>query len=908
MTLSASISVELFDVARLPAEGDNVAVAVRRIDTGTGIRFGDDGVRRVAHTILLGHRLAARAIARGEELLSWGLPFGRALRAIQPGEYVVNALTLASLAQRHLPGVKLPSEPNFEEAQLDFAFDPAQLSEATQVARATTTRTFRGYRRPGNRGVGTRNTIVVLGTSSRTGALARNLAARLQDLAAQTAGLDGIAAVAHTEGGGPDEPNNRTEVLRALAGYCVHPNVGAIVALDHGDEPVTNAVLESFLRENGYAIDDVPHVFLSAGRDPAAALRQGEQHIRAWLPHVAHLERSDAPLSELKIAVQCGGSDAFSGISANPLAGQVAREIIRHGGGVNQAETDELIGAESYFLRLVRDEDVARRFLHAVNRFKGRLAWHGVTAEGNPSGGNRLRGLYNIILKSLGAAVKKAPDVRLDWVIDYGEPIPGPGFTFMDSPGNDLESIGGQVASGCNLIFFTTGNGSITNFPFVPTIKFTSTTTRHKLLENEMDVNAGAYLDGTSMHELTAACFDLTIEVANGRQTKGERAGHSQVSIWRNWNQTRPDSWQEIAGRAPPSGMPLAVHRPEAPPVFEPVMLWPTPEGSFACDRVGLIMPASLCATQIARLAAERLNATDLPGRLGLSRFVALVHSEGCGFSSDRMYRQLGRTYVGYAAHPCAALTLFLEHGCEKVPNDVIRQHLVQAGLSPARYGWASVQLDGGIEKVLARIEAWFEEKSKDALPPRETIAGASALALGLLTTAPANQATAATLSNVIQGLIAAGATVFLSARDPLLTNSHFCAAVMAHDRPEPTLEWGQLPAAPGLHVVATESSHWSENLAGLGACGAQMFLGVSEGTVRSGHPMLPMVQVVAAENGTAPAPGTFDAILTGDVPEDVERLKALLVATASRTHKTAGRGFGYEDFQITRGLLGVST
>src|SRR6185437_13192487 len=182
----------------------------------------------------------------------------------------------------------------------------------------------------------------------------------------------------------------------------------------------------------------------------------------------------------------------------------------------------------------------ARAFLGAIDRFKTYLSWHGVSAESNPSGGNKFRGLYNIALKSVGAVHKKDPRTRLDTIIEYAEPlrdIPEPGFVFMNGPGNDLEGIAGQVAAGCNLIIFVTGNGSVTNFPFVPTLKITTTTRRHELLIHEMDINAGRYLDGEPMEILAAESFALTLATASGRKTKGEHAGHSQVSLWRNWAQ-----------------------------------------------------------------------------------------------------------------------------------------------------------------------------------------------------------------------------------------------------------------------------------------------------------------------------------------------------------------------------------
>jgi altronate dehydratase len=196
-------------------------------------------------------------------------------------------------------------------------------------------------------------------------------------------------------------------------------------------------------------------------------------------------------------------------------------EVIRQGGAANLCETDELIGAESYIVSRSKDLATARALLATIAAFNERLSWHGLTAEANPSAGNKFRGLYNIVLKSLGAAHKKDPRTRIEEVIGYGEPIRVPGFHFMDSPGNDLEGIAGQVASGCNLFLFVTGNGSITNFPFVPTLKITTTTTRHTLLEREMDLNAGRYLDGEAMDDLAAAGFDLVLATASGQRSKG---------------------------------------------------------------------------------------------------------------------------------------------------------------------------------------------------------------------------------------------------------------------------------------------------------------------------------------------------------------------------------------------------
>ena len=167
--------------------------------------------------------------------------------------------------------------------------------------------------------------------------------------------------------------------------------------------------------------------------------------------------------------------------------------------------------------------------------------------------------LRNINLKSIGAAMKRNPEVRVDDILDYGEQMPGPGFFFMDSPGNDLESIAGQVAAGSNIIFFVTGNGSITNFPFVPTIKIVTTTDRYNLLKKDMDVNAGAYQDGESMEKLGASMLNLTVEIASGTPSIGEEAGHSQVSIWRNWQQNDASNTDKILNAPKPDGQPISV-------------------------------------------------------------------------------------------------------------------------------------------------------------------------------------------------------------------------------------------------------------------------------------------------------------------------------------------------------------
>src|SRR5262245_10066735 len=592
-------SFDLDDIGRIPSPGDNLAIAIRRLEKGTPVT-SSGAAFELSHTVLEGHRFAVQPIASGAPLLSWGLPFGLAIRDIEPGAYACNASILATLRDRSID-FELPAKANFEDHIEPYRLDESLFRPGIQVPLHGVPRTFMGYRRSGGRGLGTRNCIVLLGTTSRTASYVKQLEGRLKGLAASLPNIDGIVAIAHTEGGGSERPNNLDLLLRTLAGYIVNPNVAALLAVDYGTEPLTNAILQQYMHEQRYPLDSLLHRFLTLRGGFQANLEQGEGIVRSWLEPVSQIRRTEVPASELKIGLQCGGSDAFYGLSDKPLLSYVAKQIVQQGGIANLAETDELIGAESYVLKNVKNLETARRFLETIERFKERTRWHGTSAEGNPSGGNKFRGLYNIVLKSIGAANKLHPDVRLDYVIEYGERMLQPGFCFMDSPGNDLESVAGQIGAGANMIFFTTGNGSITNFPYVPTIKIMNTTRRYELLSREMDVNAGAYLDGTPMEALTKSMFELTLEIASGNRSKGELAGHAQTSIWRNWRQTDATQVETLINTPLPPGRSISIRANGVNAVhFEALRS----QGRTATDQVALILPTSLCAGQIARMSA----------------------------------------------------------------------------------------------------------------------------------------------------------------------------------------------------------------------------------------------------------------------------------------------------------------
>ncbi len=883
---------------------DNVAMATRRLEAGTRVSYRGSEFE-ISHTVLEGHRFAVEPVAEGEDLLSWDLRFGRAMRDIAPGDYACNEKILKALAERHVD-FKLPPEPNFSDAELEpYVLDEEGFRPGEQVPLRDEPRTFMGYRRGPERGVGTRNYVVLMGLTSRLTGFVRALELEMNGVADAYENVDGIVCVAHTEGGEERAPNNLNLLLRTLSGFMVNPNVGAVLVLDHGgEEAVTNRMLRAYIEEHDYPVDDVPHEFMSLEGSFRRDLERAKAFVRGWLEEVDALRRTEVPASELRIGLQCGGSDAFSGVSANPLVAWVSREVVRNGGSANLAETDELIGAEHYVLGNVRNLETARRFLSTVERFKERVSWHGHTAEDNPSGGNNFRGLYNISIKSIGAAMKKHPDVRIDRVIDYAERMDEGGFYFMDSPGNDLESVAGQVASGANMIFFTTGNGSITNFPFVPTIKFVTTTGRYELLSKDMDVNAGAYLDGAPMDDLGRETFERTLGAASGERTVGERAGHAQVSIWRDWKQTSNENLERIENNPEPDGEPLPVKSgvPNVEFSFEAIKSG----RGLVVDQVGLVMPTSLCSGQISRRIANRLNEKDAT-QDRVTRFVALPHTEGCGVSAGSAETIYSRTVLGHLASPSVRFGLLLEHGCEKTHNDYFRNRLQEAAVDPSRFGWASVQLDGGIDSVIAKVESWFAETLQDAEALEYEQAGPGALRLGLYAAGYVSDEAALSLAEITLTVVNSGGTVVAPERAAVLSSPAYLEAALGEHPVENTLAYGQAATKPGLHVMEAPTDHWVETATGLGATGVEVMLAHVAGHPLQAHRMIPLLQASSDPETLEKHAEDLDVLLEGDASRWTARSLETVAAVASREYTPKLFEAGNTDFQFTRGLLGVS-
>lgn len=899
------MTYNLKSIARLTSPEDNVAIATQKLEAGKQIQHNGSSFN-LSHAILEGHRFAIKDIATGTPLLSWGLPFGYASCSIVPGNYVCNQKMIDSLSIRNLD-FELPRTPNFTDSMQPYRLDETQFRAGKQVERYADQRNFFGFRREGNRGIGTRNYIVVMGTTARTSSFARSLAERCASRTQYLSNVDGIVPVTHTEGGEGITPNNIEMLLRTLAGFTVHPNIGAILLVDYGTEAVNNDILKEYMLRHGYELNNVIHDFFRIEGSYDDNLARGTEIVSGWLDTVNSFTRTEESLENIKIALQCGGSDAFSGVSGNPLAAYVAKEVIRYGGYANLAETDELIGAEAYLLQNVRDLATAKKFLDTIEQFKERVEWHGHSAEGNPSGGNNFRGLYNIAIKSIGAAMKRHPDVRLDYVINYSELMDKPGYYFMDSPGNDLESIAGQVASGSNMIFFVTGNGSITNFPFVPTIKIVTTTGRYEMLEKDMDVNAGAYLDGTPMEQLGEEMLDLTVDVSSGELSVGEKAGHSQVSLWRDWKQTAiVDLLPVLEATELKSGVPLQVANSDTLEISTTdytFRAFQTPDG-YHSNQLGLILPTSLCSGQIAQMIAKRCNnqllkiaqntcESSSQEQHQITRFVALAHTEGCGVSSGRTEEIYNRTMIGHLTHPTVALGLLLEHGCEKTHNDHVRHEIQKLGISPEKFGWASVQMDGGIDAVIDKVQNWFVNKlaDKPTIPVVDT--GMKHLCIALTSIGEVPEQVSHALMQVLNVIVTEGGTVVVPANATFLSNNLDS---------NPTLAYGQRMEKNGFHIMETPSNQPTETLTGLGATGVELALAYIVGAPLQSHVMVPLIQI------------TTDSATLTSFKKDVDLTSVNLDTVLKKIMSTASREYtpklhdkGNTDFQLTRGLLGVS-
>jgi altronate dehydratase len=319
-------------------------------------------------------------------------------------------------------------------------------------------------------------------------------------------------------------------------------------------------------------------------------------------------------------------------------------------------------------------------------------------------------------------------------------------------------------------------------------------------------------------------------------------------------------------------------------------------------------MPTSLCSGQIARRIANRLNEQGAGFAGGkVTRFVALPHTEGCGVSAGSAESIYSRTVLGYLANPAVRFGLLLEHGCEKTHNNYFRNRLEEAGLDPTRFGWASVQLDGGIESVVAKVEDWFADTLQNAEDLENETAGPGSLRLALHASGPVSDEAALSLAEVTLAVVRSGGTVVVPERSAVLSSPAYLAAVLGDRAVENTLAYGEAAAKTGLHVMEAPTDHWVETATGLGATGVEVMLAHVAGHPLQAHRMIPLVQISSDPETLRDHAEDLDVVLEGDPSYWTEEILRIVAAVASREYTPKLFEAGNTDFQFTRGLLGVS-
>jgi altronate hydrolase len=482
-------------------EQDNVLVAKSAVALGEV--FSDWQLRARAQ-VPAGHKIAARAIAQGERVLKYNTEIGVATRDIAAGDHV-HSHNLA-LGEFH-------HDPAFGEDVRPVAYVP----EEQRV-------TFQGIVRADGR-VATRNFIGILSSVNCSSTVIHRIAAHFtpERLAAYP-NVDGVVAFAQTSGCGMASPSEHFDVLRrTIAGYVRHPNLAGALIVGLGCErnQVMDLVSSQGLREDRL----MQTLVMQDTGGTRATVAAGIAAVEAMLPLANAVKRVPVSASHLKIGLECGGSDGFSGITCNPALGAAMDILVRHGGTAILSETPEIHGVEHMLTRRAVTPEVGQKLLD-------RLAWwaeytrgtnvqfNGVVGHGNQQGG-----LANIFEKSLGSAMK-AGTTPLQEVYRYAEPIDKAGFVFMDSPGYDPVASTGQIASGANLICFTTGRGSMFGSKPAPTIKLASNSPMYQRLEEDMDINCGRILDGElSVQEMGQQIFEQILRHASGEPTKSESLG-----------------------------------------------------------------------------------------------------------------------------------------------------------------------------------------------------------------------------------------------------------------------------------------------------------------------------------------------------------------------------------------------
>jgi altronate hydrolase len=482
---------------------DNVVVAATAIAPGTEIAQEKVTAK---DAIPFGHKLATQAIKTGEPVRKYGQVIGVATQDIEPGRHV------------HVQNVQVSDQ-------------RSAAGQAPVFSRNERPRTFLGYKRDNGK-VAVRNYIGVLTSVNCSATVARHIAqaAEKSGLLDQFPNVDGIVPITHHSGCGMDSKGEGYDLLtRTLWGTAANPNFGAVLLVGLGCE-----VIQLARFEQEYGISDTDRFQSFTIQDTGGtrrAIAEGLDRLKTMLPAVNTAQRTEQPASEIIVGLQCGGSDGWSGITANPALGNASDRLVALGGTVILSETPEIYGAEHLLYSRAASPDL-------VETLRGRIKWwehytaiHDMAMNNNPSPGNKAGGLTTILEKSLGAVAKAGTSPLMD-VIEYAKPITKHGLVFMDSPGLDPCSATGQVASGATMIAFTTGRGSAYGCKPSPSIKLATNSEIYRKMPDDMDIDCGTIATGKStVEEKGEEILDYLLEVASGKKSKSEELGYGDMEF-----------------------------------------------------------------------------------------------------------------------------------------------------------------------------------------------------------------------------------------------------------------------------------------------------------------------------------------------------------------------------------------
>lgn len=499
------------------AAADNVAVVKNELQAGDVVELPNGERITITGTVTPGHRFAVRAIPAGDWVLQYAQPIGRSL-GVGAGDAISHA--------------------NMRDETVVVRDLPAELHNApTELLPAAQRRTFKGFARDNGR-VGTRNFVLIVPTSMCSSHEAQQIATIAEYTLYKRElfpNVDGVVALPHNKGCGCSDGSNLEVMLRTLSNYADHPNVGAVLFMDLGCEKTNLSLVDKYLKQRGGLSTDKPIEWLGIQDvgGTQAAIERGLSIIGEILPVANRATRSDVSVEHLSLGVKCGGSDGFSGISANPALGHAADLLVKNGGTVMITEVPEFCGGEHLFAARAKDLDTAREVFSYVDWYKDYAAKFGTKLDDNPSPGNIKGGLLNITIKSLGA-MAKAGSTRVEGCTPYAQPPRGRGLHLMQGPGYDQESTPGLIGAGAQVVVFTTGRGTTIGNAIAPVIKLASNSAVFERLSRDLDLSAGTIVDGTeTIAQVGQRVFDHVIAVASGEVlAKAEEHKHREFQFW----------------------------------------------------------------------------------------------------------------------------------------------------------------------------------------------------------------------------------------------------------------------------------------------------------------------------------------------------------------------------------------